>query len=364
MFNFFGKKSKEKGSDHYYDLKVKEVVNETKDAISIVFENPEGGLDYKPGQFLTLILDINGESVRRSYSFSSSPYVDPNPSVTVKRVDGGLVSNYLNDNIKAGDSIKVLEPMGHFTLDISADQKRHLVLFGGGSGITPLMALTKSVLEVESESMVSLVYCNRNIDSIIFKDILDFMQTNDQGRLQVIHILDDAPINWQGHSGLLNHDMLEKIMERIPDWGKEKTDYMMCGPEGMMENIYELMGERGFAHDDIRKESFVTGTIGKEDKAESTADSVAHEVTINYDGEAHKVSVPADKPILEAFLDEGIDLPYSCQSGLCTACRCKKISGEVSMDEDEGLSDQEIEEGYILTCQSHPLTPDVKLEFM
>jgi len=362
MFNFFGKKSKEKSKDHYLKLKVKEVVNETKDAISIVFENPEGGLSYKPGQFLTLILDINGQSVRRSYSFSSSPYVDANPSVTVKRVENGLVSNFLNDNIKVGDEISVLEPLGHFTLDIHKENKRHLVLFGGGSGITPLMSITKSVLDQEEDSMVSLVYCNRDIDSVIFKSDLDDMQTNDQGRLQVIHILDDAPVNWQGHSGMLNHDMLEKIMERIPDWGKDSTDYMMCGPEGMMENVYQLMGERGFTNDDIRKESFVSGTIGKEDKQASTADDTEHEVTINYEGQAHKVSVPADKPILEAFLDEGIDLPYSCQSGLCTACRCKKVSGEVSMDEDEGLSDSEIQQGYVLICVGHPKSDDVELE--
>ena len=362
MFNFFGKKTKEKSSDHYLNLTVKEVIRETPEAISIVFEQPEEGLNYQSGQFLTLILDVNGENVRRSYSFSSSPYVDKNPSVTVKRVNGGLVSNYLNDTIKAGDTIRVLEPMGHFTLDIDPSKKRHLVLFGGGSGITPLMSLTKSVLEVEPDSMVSLVYCNRNIDSIIFKEQLDILQTNDQGRLQVIHVLDDAPMEWQGHSGMLNHDTLEKIMERIPDWGKDKTDYMMCGPEGMMENIYELMGERGFAHGDIRKESFVSGTIGKEEKQASTADTVAREVIINYDGEAHKVSVPVDKPILEAFLDEGIDLPYSCQSGLCTACRCKKISGEVSMDEDEGLSDAELEQGYVLICVGHPKSDDVELE--
>lgn len=238
-------------------------------------------------------------------------------------------------------------------------------MFAGGSGITPMMSIVKSMLNKEPDSIISLIYCNRNIDSIIFKDELDKLQTDHQGRLRLIHILDDAPMNWQGHSGLLNHDMLVKIFERLPDWGIEDTTYLMCGPEGMMKNVQNLLHEQDIPESNIFKESFVTGTIDKELKA---ADGGAgeelqeREVTIHYDGEEFKFSVAPGTTILETALDLGIDLPYSCQSGLCTACRGKCISGKVKLDEEEGLSESELAEGYVLTCVGHPLTDDVVIE--
>ena len=359
-FGFF-KKKKNKQNEHYKSLKVKEVVNETADAISIVFEQPEDKIEYKSGQFLTLISDIEGQSVRRAYSLSSSPFIDEDLAVTIKRVKGGLMSNFLNDTVKAGDTIEVMEPMGNFTTEYDSSNKRHIIMFGGGSGITPLMSIAKSTLSQEAESMVTLIYANRDIDSIIFKSKLSEMETTFEGRLHVIHILDNAPLEWQGHSGLLNHDMLTKLFERIPDWGIDKTTYIMCGPEGMMNNVETLLEEQKIAKDKIFKESFVAGTINKDEKA-SSGDIETQDVTIIYEGEEHVVSVSPDTTILDAALDLDIDLPYSCQSGLCTACRGKCVSGEVKMDEDEGLSDAEKNAGYVLPCVGHPLTSDVKIE--
>lgn len=372
-FSFF-KKSEKKESNkpahsgpQYYELGVKEVVQETKDAITIVFEKPaEGEIDYKSGQFLTLIVPIEGKEVRRAYSLCSSPFVDQDLAVTVKRVEKGLMSNWLPDNLKAGQKVRIMEPMGQFTTEFNAQQKRHLVLFAGGSGITPMMSILKSVLHQERDSMVSLIYCNRDIDSIIFKSTLDELETKDEGRLQIIHILDNAPMNWQGYSGLLNHDMLTKLFERIPDWGVEKTTYLMCGPEGMMKNVESLLAERRIPKEKVFKESFVQGTLDKsEAKAEAAAaggGSAAREVTIKMDGMDYKVSVEPHATILQSALDQGIDLPYSCQSGLCTACRGKCLSGKVKLDEEEGLSQSERAEGYVLTCVGHPLTDDVVIE--
>jgi len=369
-FSFF-KKNKESedkpksSASRYLNLKVKEIISETKDAISIVFEQPEDNVEYKSGQFLTLIVPVDDKEVRRAYSLSSSPVVDDDLTVTVKRVENGLMSNWLPDNLEVGQELKVMEPMGAFTTDYDKSNKRHLVMFAGGSGITPMMSIIKSMLTEEPDSIISLIYCNRDIDSIIFKEKLDQLQTDYEGRLRVIHVLDDAPMNWQGHSGLLNHDMLTKIFERIPNWGNDNSTYLMCGPEGMMKNVEALLAEHDIPGENIFKESFVAGTIDKELKKEEPAEAdkvVTREVTVIYDGDEHKFTVEPDASILDTALDLGIDLPYSCQSGLCTACRGKCVSGKVKMDEEEGLSESELEEGFVLCCVGHPLTDDVIIE--
>ncbi len=362
-FNFFKRKKKKEGAhEHYHSLQIKEVVKETADAISIVFVQPEPKLEYESGQFLTLIVDIDGKSVRRAYSLSSSPYTDENLEVTIKRVEGGLMSNYLIDNVKVGDKMDVMEPMGNFTTAFNGANKRHIVMFGGGSGITPLMSHAKSALTQEPNSIVSLIYANRDIDSIIFKEAFQDLTIKYEGRFRVIHILDNAPLEWQGPSGLLNHEMLTDLFERIPNWGIGKTSYIMCGPEGMMNNVETLLTQQNIPADKVFKESFVTGTINKDDSLETADEIQERTVTILYDDEEFEVKVSPDKAILDAALDLEIDLPYSCQSGLCTACRGKCTSGSVKMDEEEGLSKAEIEAGYVLTCVSHPLTDDVKIE--
>ena len=175
-------------------------------------------------------------------------------------------------------------------------------MFAGGSGITPMMSIIKSILSQEPDSICSVIYCNRDIDSIIFKNQLDHLQTLDEGRLHVIHVLDNAPMNWQGYSGLLNHDMLSKLVERIPDWGIERTTYLMCGPEGMMKNVDNLLAERNIPKEKIFKESFVQGTIDKDTKKEAAAESQELKeriVTIRYDGQEFKVPVPPNKATLE-----------------------------------------------------------------
>lgn len=372
-FGFFKKSDRTENKQEvhsgprYFDLRVKEVIHETSEAITIVFEQPAGGdIPYKAGQFLTLIVPVQGREVRRAYSLCSSPFVEKDLAVTVKRVENGMMSNWIADNLRVGGTMRVMEPMGQFTTEYDASRKRHIIMFGGGSGITPMMSIIKSILLKETESIVSLIYCNRDIDSIIFKDALEKLQTKYEGRLHVIHVLDNAPMNWQGYSGLLNHDMLSRLFERIPDWGIENSTYLMCGPEGMMKNVDSLLSLLHIPKEKIFKESFVQGTIDKEQKKEivsaPTAELKEREVTIRYDGQEYKIMVPPDKAILETALDQGIDLPYSCQSGLCTACRGKALSGQVKLDEEEGLSQSERAEGYVLTCVGHPLTDDVVIE--
>lgn len=370
-FSFFKKSEKKEevhSGPHYYDLTIKNIVQETKDAITIVLSHPAGKkITYKSGQFLTLIAPVQGKEVRRAYSLCSSPFVDEDLAVTVKRVEDGLMSNWLPDNLKAGQTLKIMEPMGQFTTEFDGSRKRHLVMFAGGSGITPMMSIIKSILTQEPDSIISLIYCNRDIESIIFKSELEKWETKYEGRLHVIHILDNAPMNWQGYSGLLSKEMLTKLFERMPDWGIEKTTYLMCGPEGMMKNAESLLGEHHIPKEKIFKESFVQGILDKDKKevkqeAVASGEQKAREVTIRYDGNEFKVMVEPHMTILQTALDQGIDLPYSCQSGLCTACRGKALSGKVKLDEEEGLSQSERAEGYVLTCVGHPLTDDVVIE--
>ncbi|WP_017731609.1 ferredoxin--NADP reductase [Nafulsella turpanensis] len=376
-FSFFKKSGPEKkeepqvatrGNIKYHQLKIKEVVQETADAISIFFEQPEEPITYKPGQFFTLIPTVDGKKVRRAYSVCTSPYTDPHPGVTVKRVEGGVVSNFLNNQLKAGDTLEVMEPMGNFTIVPDANKKRHIVLLGGGSGITPLMSIAKSILEKESESQVSLIYANRSEESIIFKKQLDELQEKWKSRLQVIHVLEQKPFSWECPTGLLKPALLKELLKQLPQWDTAQTEYFMCGPEGMMVNVEETLKELAIPKELVHRESFVAG---KTQRVEGAADPIAaagddtpksREVTVILDGEEHKFTVEPDKTILETALDLDIDLPYSCQSGLCTACRGKCISGKVKLDEDEGLSESELEEGYVLTCVGRPVTDDVVIE--
>lgn len=351
-------------STKYYKLKVKQVVRETADTVSIYFKQPFfSKIKYKPGQFLTLMVPINGQVERRSYSMSSCPHTDDELCVTVKRVANGKVSNYLNDHLKPGQELEVMEPMGNFHLDLHPVQ-RHVILIGAGSGITPLMSIAKAVLRMESSSIVSLLYGNRNEESIIFKETLDKLQKQFANRFQVIHILSKPSSAWTGQQGRLSQALATKLLNELPKLNVHKMDYYLCGPQEMMEEMQITLLAMNVPAEKIHKENFVTTASNGTTKAEVTASAAikTEEVTLLYEGSEYKVKVSPDKTILEAGLDSGIDLPYSCQSGLCTACRGKRLSGKVKMDEEDGLSPQEMKEGYVLPCVSHPLTPDVVIE--
>lgn len=365
----FNNKKEEPSSSgaQYYNLKVDKIVKETEDAISIHFENPETGLpDYESGQFLTLIVPVDGKELRRSYSLCSTPFADKLMAVTVKRITDGVVSNYLNDNLKEGDEMRLMEPMGVFTTKFNINSYRHLILIGGGSGITPLISILRSALLEEPNTIVSLIYANRDIDSIIFKDRLNDLATDYGDRLTLKHILDNPPEDWEGHSGLINPDKLKSILAELPQRDEEFTEYFLCGPTGMMDIVKDTLENIGIDKRYVHRESFVSKSSNplnnKTQEEQSQSGREAHEVTIVLDGDEHNFLVESEETILEAGLDRDIDMPFSCQSGLCTACRGRLLSGQVEMDESEGLSEQEIKDGYVLCCVGHPLTDNVKIE--
>lgn len=351
----------------FIPLKVADIVRETPDANTVVFEKPSGdSFDYQPGQYLTLKFDVNGASVRRAYSLCSSPITDSQLAVTVKRVENGIVSNHIADNLKAGDSVEVLPPMGNFKVNLSSSNSHHYILLGGGSGITPLMSIIKSVLQVEPNSKLSLIYSNRDEASIIFKDSLAELSAANPGRLKIIYSIDQASPTWSGMVGLPTRQVLLGVLNDIAGSDSLPKTFWLCGPQGMMAEAEAAISFLGVQKNDIKKESFAAKLAdpdapAKQPAAEGKAGDYTIKVTL--DGETQEVFVKQNQTILEAVIDKGMDPPYACQMGVCCTCRALVSAGSVDMEEDEGLSDAEIEEGYVLTCQSHPMTPDVELEY-
>lgn len=361
VFGLFKNKKKVqsgKKSEKTLHLLINKINQETSDAVRIEFDEPEGGMEYQPGQFLTLILKIDGKKVRRAYSLCTSSYLDEKPAVAVKRVENGLVSNFVNDNLKVGDVVEVLPPMGNFTPAIDKDTRRHLILIGGGSGITPLMGILKSALHEETESIVSLIYANRDIDSIIFKNGLEQLKSSAGDRFNYVQSFDNAHDGWNGSAGILSIDQMKKLITDLPDWDNENTLYYVCGPQGLMDLTFEAFEALNLNPDRTFKESFVASS-SSDGKVSKEGMSL---VKIKYEGEDYEFEVPFGKRILETALEQNIDLPYSCQSGLCTACMGKCLEGEVDLSDAEALSEEERAEGYVLTCVGKPLTDRIEIE--
>jgi ring-1,2-phenylacetyl-CoA epoxidase subunit PaaE len=360
----------------YLTLTVVALTQETPDTVTIHLERPDRlPVASKPGQYLTLLVPCDPAAKRperRAYSLSSTPADAPRLSVTVKRVVGGLVSNYLLDNVQVGQQYEALPPMGNFTVQPSPKAARSLVLIGAGSGITPLMSMLKAVLREEPQSHVLLIYGNRNEESVIFKQQLDELEAGSKGRLQVEHVY-SQPLQAAGphqHTGRVNRTTLLRILEQRHQFPAPQAEYYICGPEGLMAESQAALELLGVPTSRVRRESFVAAADSAE-AGDSHGDVLAgsddgpvtsRKVTLHYEGSEYIIDVPVGKTILDAALDEDVDLPYSCQAGLCTACRGKCLSGKVHLDEREGLSDAELAKGYVLTCVAHPLTADVVIE--
>ena len=351
-----------------YYLKVKDVVRETPDAITVNFWHPINEvIRYQPGQFLTFTLSVNNTTVRRSYSMSSSPHVDAALSVTVKRLPGGLVSNHLCDFLKEGDVLETLEPLGTFVPKLDAAAQRLHVLIGAGSGITPLFSMVKSILHVEPKSHLWLIYGNRNEESIIYKAHLDAMTAVYKDRLTVTHVLSQPSANWTGQRGRINQSTLLKLMEKFPAGNLQSADYYLCGPDGLLDEVRSALSVFNVPAGQLHKESFQTATTAQAvgtvlDGQSAPAPNGKQDITVLYEGNEYTFAVAPHQTILEAALELDIDLPYSCQAGMCTACLGKCVSGKVSLDEEDGLSESEIKAGYILTCVAHPASANVVIE--
>lgn len=338
-------------------LQVKEVIKETEDAVTLKFWHPiSEQIKYKAGQFITIVLpDANGKKVKRSYSMSSSPLTDTAVGVTVKRVAGGFASNYINEQVKAGDFLEVVEPMGNFYAEPTENANRNVFLIAAGSGITPLMSILKTLLKAESNTKVNLLYGNKNENNVIFKAELETIKAQYGHRIDVQYVYsqegDKERINAAIYTEWLNTQSFNTAADIT----------YMCGPEAMMAEIRQVLDIKQVPHSQVHYERF---TAPPSDLHDGINDEglKTQSVTVKYDGETHVFDVAPHQTILEAALELDIDLPYSCQAGMCTACMGKCVAGKISMDETDGLTEKEIANGFLLTCVCHPLTAGVVLE--
>lgn len=348
----------------FHELTIKDIRPETSHAKVITFDIPEDLKDqfqYIPGQYITVDIEVEGNKERRAYSLCSSPLLDDSPSVGVKKVPYGKVSGFLNDRAKAGDTIKVMPPMGNFTVHTDATKSKHYVLLSGGSGITPMMSIIRTVLEAEPSSKLTLFYANRDEDSIMFKPVLDELSAKYPDRLSVYHSLDQTDEEWVINKGYLTPDILKTLLKNKLPGDPQNFDYYICGPAPLMALIDGALKDLEIEKSQIHKE-FFTAKLTSEEK-EPEGQEVADEplesahVSLTVDGDDHEFDYNGENSLLDAALDNDIDAPYACQVGACCTCRAKLSEGKVVMADRESLSDEEIEEGYILTCQSKPLTP-------
>ena len=341
-----------KSPDMSRTVAVVKVVRETQDAVSIELAELDGTpLKFKPGQFLSVDVTIDGERFRRAYSLSNACLEGTPTQITVKRIADGLVSNYLNDTIAAGQELSVLGPSGSFTIEPSALKRRHLVMIAGGSGITPIMSILETALRVEPGTRVTLIYGNRSWGDVIFRERLNRLCEEFGERLTVDHVLERPPQGWTGERGLLAHDVIESRMRalELEDDGMQR--YFICGPTPMMDAAHSVLEGRGVDESRIAEERFTS----PESRSAVQGSDTAERVVIVRDGYEHGIVVEPGQSILEAALGAAVEMPYSCAMGGCGACRVHLREGEVQMEEPNCLSRAERESGYVLTCIGRPL---------
>lgn len=348
---------------HIRSFRVTRIHRQTPEAVVIDFQAADGEpVSFLPGQFLTLRIPIDGKKINRSYSLCSSPDELPTLSVAVKQIQEGQISRYLNQELREGDIVEAVEPMGNFVLKPDAAATRPVILFGAGSGITPLFSILKTCLKQESHSAVSLIYANENESSIIFRNELAELQASYPDRFRVLHILKN-PAGPCEFTGLPNTTLLLHLLGTLPDAARSDAQFYMCGPEGFMQVVKQTLADAMIPAARIHKESFAAPPPAPDAApTASTSTLVKRTVKVIMDKKEYTVEVNPDETVLFAALDDNIDLPYSCQGGVCTACRGKLKSGKMHLDEREGLSDAELNDGYVLTCVGHPLTDDVVIE--
>lgn len=336
-------------------LKIKSIVQETADCVSIGFDIPfhlSDDFDYDPGQYLTIELEVEGAQERRAYSLSSSNLVDDELRITVKHLEGGKVSPYLVRESKVGMSVAVFTPEGSFVPALDEKSEKHYLFVAAGSGITPIISIIKSVLSFETKSQVTLLYGNQNEKSIIFKEALDNLENSYSKRFEVLHTLSSALSEWKGLKGRISKGLIEKTIDSKGLSNKDAHFYL-CGPADLIAFSEQTILSRDFAKETIRKEHFF-----KEKVEEMTPTSEFKEASMKLvlDNEEHTILLDAETTILDAAIDAGLDAPYSCKIGACCTCRAKLLEGQVFMDDDDILTEEEIAEGFILTCQAKALT--------
>ena len=354
-------------SIHFHLLKIKEVRRETPACVSVFFEIPselKKSFSFQQGQSLTIRFFLNREELRRTYSICSSP-LDSELQIAIKKQESGLFSSFAIEKLKAGDELEVMEPVGKFYTELDPSHKKNYLAFAAGSGISPVISIIKTTLRTEPHSHFTLVYGNQSRSSIIFFEELEGMKNIFLDRFNLIHILSREKTEIPLNSGRISLEKLNELGKLIDYFSID--DFFICGPEEMIFCAKDFLEQKGIDPNNIHFELFTTA--GKKRKATNSEPQMASRVasstiTVKLDGRAFDFSLSLDgTTILDGALKQGADLPYACKGGMCCTCKAKLLEGEVEMDVHWGLEEEEIKKGYILTCQSHPKTEKVVVDF-
>lgn len=355
-------------STGFHALAITDLCQETDDAITIRFAVPEKLTEqfrFEPGQHLTLRAEIDGEDLRRSYSICSTP-AEGSPRIAIKRVEGGRFSNWANDNLTAGATLEVMPPSGAFTWTFDPGRTAQYAMFASGSGITPILSLLKSGLAAEPDSRFALFFGNRELGSILFLEEISQLKNRHMERLEVHHFLSREEDEFEVLNGRIDGQKVQEILDRFLPANSIDIAFV-CGPEAMMEAVETGLCEAGLDRACVKSERFTAGELSAERRAaveqlEQQAAGKPIRITIN--GKRRTVTYnPALESILENSRAVGLPAPFACKAGVCATCRAKVVKGQVEMIRHFGLSQDEIDRGYVLTCQAIPISDDVEIDF-
>ncbi len=349
----------------FHSLKVADIRRETEDTVSISFEVPEelkADYHYFPGQYLTFKKVINEDEVRRSYSLCSAPY-ENELRVAVKQVKDGLFSTFANSELKKGDFLDVMTPTGQFSLKTDVSNEKSYVFFAAGSGVTPVLAMIKSVLEEEPSSNVTFFYGNKGFASIIFREQIEALKNYFLDRIRVVHVLSRESLGNKIQKGRIDSEKCEALYDAFLK-DSEISGVYVCGPEQMIFSVKDSMIAKGVDEHSIHFELFTTPGLRLEDIEVYTGPKVEANVTVIIDGDEIELALSSDgESVLEAAQKAGGDLPYACKGGVCCTCKAKILEGEAIMTVNYSLEQDEIDAGYILTCQAHPTSETLVVSF-
>ena len=352
---------------HFHPLKIKRIKKETAECVSISFEIPDELAEifvFKEGQNITIKKNVEGEELRRSYSISSAPY-EKELRVAVKKVTGGVFSHFANGDLKAGDVLEVLPPTGKFNAKLQANEAGNYLAVAAGSGITPVISIIKHTLQSQPNSNFTLIYGNRDRNSIIFFDELEGLKNKYINRFNFINILSRERTDAEIFYGRINEDKLIALSKLLPY--QSFDEIYICGPEELIFTANDYFEKQGVEKSKIHFELFTTP--GQKHSTVKVTEQIVESgpksnITIKLDGRSFDFALSFNSAnILDAALQQGADLPYACKGGVCATCRAKLVEGEVDMDVNYALEDEEIEQGFILTCQSHPRSNKVVVDF-
>ncbi|WP_306005090.1 1,2-phenylacetyl-CoA epoxidase subunit PaaE [Aquicoccus porphyridii] len=350
----------------FHDLKVTDIHRTIRDAVVLTLEPDDpAAFDFIQGQYLTFRHDFDGEELRRSYSICSGKQ-EGKLQVGIKRVDGGAFSNFANEELKVGDTLQVMQPMGGFHTPLDPANARNYLGFAGGSGITPVLSIVKTTLATEPQSTFTLVYANRGVATIMFREELEDLKNQYLGRLSVIHVLEQDAQEIDLFTGMVTEEKCAALFRAWIDVESVDTAFI-CGPEPMMLGIAKALRDHGLGDAQIKFELFASAQPGrlKSKVVSKQAGKQANqaEVAITLDGSTQTIMTAKDMTILDAARQNAMDAPFACTAGVCSTCRCRVIEGEVEMVANHALEDYEVEKGYVLSCQSFPVTDRVVVDY-